>query len=49
MTIEGAKEQEDRTWSQIIELDREEVGMSKNEESEGQGSKSGKIRKKTPE
>ena len=22
MTIEGAKEQEDRTWSQIMELDR---------------------------
>ena len=37
MTIEGAKEQEDRTQSQIIELDRG-GSMSKDEESEGQGS-----------
>ena len=37
MTIEGAKEKEDRTWSQIIELDRG-GSMSKDEESEGQGS-----------
>ena len=37
MTIQGAKEQEDRTWSQIIELDRG-GSMSKDEESEGQGS-----------
>ena len=34
MTIEGAKEQEDRTWSRIIELDRG-GSMSKDEESEG--------------
>ena len=34
MTIEGAKEQEDRTWSQIIELDRG-GSTSKDEESEG--------------
>ena len=37
VTIEGAKEQEDRTWSQIIELDRG-GSTSKDEESEGQGS-----------
>ena len=34
MTIEGAKEQEDRTWSQIIEMDRG-GSTSKDEESEG--------------
>ena len=34
MTIEGAKEQEDGTWSQIIELDRG-GSTSKDEESEG--------------
>ena len=37
VTIEGAKEQEDRTWSQIIELDRG-GSTSKDEESQGQGS-----------
>ena len=37
VTIEGAKEQEDRTWSQIMELDRG-GSTSKDEESEGQGS-----------
>ena len=34
MTIEGARELEDRTWSQIIELDRG-GSTSKDEESEG--------------
>ena len=34
MTIEGAKEQEDRTWSKIMELDRG-GSMSKDEELDG--------------
>ena len=33
-TIEGAKEQEDRTWSQIVELDRG-GSMSKDEKLDG--------------
>ena len=34
VTIEGAKEQEDRTWSQIIELDR--GGSTSKDEESGQ-------------